>query len=62
MTLPFPSVPCSQTPSQSPATIACSGDLLLPSKYSTLSACDLSSHEAQSLHLHYGPLVARAYA
>jgi len=62
MTLPFPNVPCSQTPSQSPVTIAFCGDLLLPSRFSTLSACELSSHEAQSLHLRYGPFVARTYA
>jgi hypothetical protein len=62
MTLPFPNVPCSQTPPQSPVTIACCGDLLLPSRYSTLSACGLSSHEAQSLYLRYGPFVARTYA
>ena len=37
--LPFPSVPCSQTPPQSPAPFACCGSLLLPSRYSTLSAC-----------------------
>jgi len=40
MTLPFPNVPRSQTPSQSPITIANHGDLLLPSRFSTLSACD----------------------
>ena len=31
--LPFPSVPCSLTPPQSPATIALCGDLLLPSSH-----------------------------
>ena len=39
LTLPFPGMPCSQTPPQSPAVIACSDCLLLPSRYSTLSAC-----------------------
>ena len=38
MTLPFLSVPCSQTPPESPATIARGGRLLLPSRFSTLSA------------------------
>jgi hypothetical protein len=37
--LPFPSVPCSQTPPQSPVPFAYCGNLLLPSRYSTLSAC-----------------------
>jgi len=49
MTLPFLSVPCSQTPSQSPATIASGGDLLLPSRYSTLSACDYISRGSIAL-------------
>ena len=31
--LPSPNVPCSLTPPQSPATIASSGDLLLPSSH-----------------------------
>jgi len=39
LTLPFPDVPCSKTPPQSPAIIANSDRLLLPSRYSTLSAC-----------------------
>ena len=34
------------------------GSLLLPSKFSTLSASGLSCHEAQSLHLRYGLDVA----
>ena len=38
MTLPFLSMPCSQTPPESPVTIAFSGHLLLPSRFSTLSA------------------------
>ena len=38
MPLPFPPVPCSQTPPDSPTTIASSGRLLLPSRFSTLSA------------------------
>ena len=38
MTFPFPPMPCSQTPPESPATIAFSGHLLLPSRFSTLSA------------------------
>jgi len=67
--LPFPNVPCSLTPPQSPVTIASCGDLLLPS--SQYDAVGLRGrcrpagyyhHEAQSLHLRYGPLVARAYA
>jgi hypothetical protein len=37
--LPFPSVLCSQTPPQSPVPFACCGNLLLPSRFSTLSAC-----------------------
>ena len=36
------------------ATIAVFGRLLLPSRYSTLSASGFLSHEAQSLHLRYG--------
>jgi hypothetical protein len=43
MTLPFLNVPCSQTPSQSPAPFAICGSLLLPSRFSTLSACDFVS-------------------
>ena len=38
--------------------LASSGGLLLPSRFSTLSACGSSSHEAQSLHLRYGPSLA----
>jgi hypothetical protein len=38
--------------------LASFGSLLLPSKFSTLSASGLSCHEAQSLHLRYGPDVA----
>ena len=38
--------------------LASCGDLLVPSKYSTLSASGLPTHEAQSLHLRYGPDVA----
>src|SRR5258708_14324742 len=38
MALPFLSMPCSSTPQESPATIAIFGRLLLPSRYSTLSA------------------------
>jgi hypothetical protein len=34
--------------------LASYGSLLLPSKFSTLSASGLSCHEAQSLHLRYG--------
>jgi hypothetical protein len=56
--LPFPSVLCSQTPPQFPVPFAHCGHLLLPSRYSTLSACGSSYNEAQSLHLRYGPLVA----
>jgi hypothetical protein len=41
------------------SSLASSGSLLVPSKFSTLSASGLSSHEAQSLHLRYGPDVAR---
>src|SRR6266852_9928889 len=54
MTLPFLSMPCSQTPPESPATIAFCGRLLLPSRFSTLSASGCSCHEAQSLHVCYG--------
>jgi hypothetical protein len=57
-TLPSLLVPCSQTPPASPANIACIARLLLPSKYSTLSATGYCSHEAQSLHLRYGPSIA----
>ena len=38
MTLPFLTMPCSQTPPESPTTIAPRGRLLLPSRFSTLSA------------------------
>src|ERR1700752_2702332 len=54
MTLPFRSMPCSQTPPDSPTTIAFIGRLLLPSRFSTLSASGCSCHEAQSLHVCYG--------
>src|SRR6266481_4977183 len=54
MTLPFLSMPCSQTPPDSPATIAFIGRLLLPSRFSTLSASGCPCHEARSLHLCYG--------
>src|SRR6266481_6150527 len=53
MTLPFLSMPCSQTPPESPTTIAFIGRLLLPSRFSTLSASGCSCHEAQSLHVCY---------
>ena len=46
MTLPSPNVPRSQTPSQSLSPITSrlfDGDLLLPSRFSTLSACDFVS-------------------
>jgi hypothetical protein len=39
-------------------TLASCGGLLVPSKFSTLSASGLPCHEAQSLHLRYGPDVA----
>jgi hypothetical protein len=38
--------------------LASYGNLLVPSKFSTLSASGLSCHEAQSLHLRYGLDVA----
>ena len=61
--LPFPNVPCSLTPPQSPVTIASCGDLLLPSsQYDAVGLRFYYHHEAQSLHLRYGLLVARAYA
>ena len=60
--LPFPNVPCSLTPPQSPVTIASCGDLLLPSSHYDPVGLRVTHHEAQSLHLRYGPLVARAYA
>src|SRR5437879_6442929 len=41
------------------SSLACCGSLLVPSKFSTLSASGCSSHEAQSLHLRYSPDVAR---
>src|SRR2546425_9031032 len=41
------------------SSLACCGSLLVPSKYSTLSASGLSCHGAPSLHLRYGPDVAR---
>jgi hypothetical protein len=56
--LPFLSVPCSQTPPQSPAPFALAGASLLPSRFSTLSACGFPCNEAQSLHLRYGLLIA----
>jgi len=39
------------------SSLARCGSLLVPSKFSTLSASG-SCHEAQSLHLRYGPAVA----
>src|SRR5215831_469589 len=41
-------------------SLARRGSLLLPSKFSTLSASGLSSNEAQSLHLCYGLDIARS--
>jgi len=38
--------------------LAFCGGLLVPSKFSTLSASGFPNHEAQSLHLRYGPDVA----
>ena len=38
--------------------LARGGSLLVPSKFSTLSASGFSYHEAPSLHLRYGPDVA----
>lgn len=38
--------------------LAVDGNLQSPSRIKTLSACGCTYHEAQSLHLHYGPLVA----
>ena len=40
------------------SSLAPCGSLLVPSKYSTLSASGLPNHEAPSLHLRYGPDVA----
>jgi hypothetical protein len=40
-------------------SLAPNGSLLVPSKFSTLSASGFSCHGAQSLHLRYGPDVAR---
>src|SRR6185503_2422731 len=56
--LPFLSVPCSQTPPQSPAPFALCGSLLLPSRFPILSACGFGNNEAQSLHSRYGLLIA----
>ena len=39
-------------------SLASYGSLLVPSKFSTLSASGSPNHEAQSLHLRYGPDVA----
>jgi hypothetical protein len=41
------------------SSLALCGSLLVPSKFSTLSASGLSCHEAPSLHLRYSPDVAR---
>ena len=41
------------------SSLASDGSLLVPSKFSTLSASGSPNHEAQSLHLRYGPDVAR---
>jgi hypothetical protein len=41
------------------SSLAFCGSLLVPSKFSTLSASGCSSNEAQSLHLRYGLDVAR---
>ncbi len=41
------------------SSLAFYGSLLVPSKFSTLSASGCSSNEAQSLHLRYGLDVAR---
>jgi hypothetical protein len=40
------------------SSLAFYGSLLVPSKFSTLSASGCSCHEAQSLHLRYGPGLA----
>src|SRR5438093_11937016 len=36
------------------SSLASGGSLVVPSKFSSLSASGLSSHEAQSLHIHSG--------
>jgi hypothetical protein len=41
-------------------SLASDGNLLVPSKFSTLSASGLSCNEAQSLHLRYGLDMARS--
>ena len=56
-TLPFPLVPCSQTPPESPATIAIFGCHHGLPDFRPCRPPD-RSHGAQSLHLRYGPSVA----
>src|SRR5438105_3326029 len=58
LTLPFPDVPCSKTPPQSPAIIANSDRLLFAFQVFDPVGLRMSTHEAQSLHLRYGLSVA----
>jgi hypothetical protein len=56
--LPSPSVPCAPTPPQSPATSPLAVTYFCLPETTTLSACGLVLHEAEPLHLRYGPRVA----
>src|SRR5262249_8938332 len=58
VTLPWSARAVLSDPAGVSGPLASSGGLLMPSKYSTLSASGLPTHEAQSLHLRYGPDVA----
>src|SRR6267378_7241000 len=58
VTLPCPPVPCSQTPPESPAPSPLAGAYWCLPSFRPCRPPDLSCHEAQSLHLRYGPDVA----
>jgi hypothetical protein len=56
--LPFPSVPCSQTPPQSPAPFALVGAYCCLPGFRPCRPAVKQCNEAQSLHLRYGLLIA----
>src|SRR5215470_889888 len=57
LTLPFLGVPCSQTPPRSPTTSPLAVAYCCLPGFRPCRPAD-KSHEAQSLHLRYGPSVA----
>jgi len=57
-TLLFPTMPCSSTPPGSPATLPCRLPTVAFQEYEPVGPRIVRSHEAQSLHLRYGLIVA----